>query len=296
MLYRFSLLLFICTAFLACETIVEFDLPETEPQLVLNSLFNTDSTLTVYLYKSRGVEESSALPETVAGALVTLSDGNGNILATLTEQSPGIYTSSFVANAGVHYHIKAEKEGYKTVSAADKIPQNQVVLDSYRVIKKYDINEQAFYHISLTIDDPPGNDFYEVMVRTRYSTLVDYVVYSGEAVEKLHSDDHVISEHTNGGNYLLFKDVQFNARQKELVIYSYFSFPDCVTNCSVNAIMELQINKVSPAYYNYKETMALQTSINDNPFAEPVSVYSNIRNGYGIFAGYSQRILRIRVS
>lgn len=60
--------------------------------------------------------------------------------------------------------------------------------------------------------------------------------------------------------------------------------------------MELQINKVSPAYYNYKETLAPQSSINNNPFAEPVSVYSNIRNGYGIFAGYHMRILRPRVS
>lgn len=60
--------------------------------------------------------------------------------------------------------------------------------------------------------------------------------------------------------------------------------------------MELQINKVSPAYYNYKETLALQSSINNNPFAEPVSVYSNIRNGYGIFAGYRLRILRSRVA
>lgn len=296
MLYRFSILLFISAAFLACETVVQFDISEPEPQLVLNSLFNSDSTLTVYLYQSQGVAESGTLPKAVADAVITITDGNGTTLATLTEQSPGVYTSSFVALAGETYHIKAEKEGYKPVSASDKIPGSQVVLESLKVTKKYDINEQAFYQITLIIDDDPGTDFYEIMVKTRYSMLLDNVIYSGDAVEKLHSDDNVISEHTNGGNYLLFKDLQFNGRQKELVFYSYFSFPDCVTNCNVNATMELQINKVSPAYYNYKETLALQSSINDNPFAEPVSVYSNIRNGYGIFAGYRLRILRSRVA
>ncbi len=39
--------------------------------------------------------------------------------------------------------------------------------------------------------------------------------------------------------------------------------------------------------YLYLRTKDVQYANDGNPFAEPINVYSNITNGYGIFGSYS---------
>ena len=53
----------------------------------------------------------------------------------------------------------------------------------------------------------------------------------------------------------------------------------------------LAYNKVSvcrtdSAYYRYHKSLIDSNIARDNPFAEPVNLYSNIKGGYGIIAGY----------
>lgn len=55
------------------------------------------------------------------------------------------------------------------------------------------------------------------------------------------------------------------------------------------------MKKVSEAYFLYKETYALQQSVDGDPFAEPVTVFNNIENGYGIFAGYRTTLYPLEV-
>ncbi|WP_420153812.1 DUF4249 family protein, partial [Siphonobacter sp.] len=40
---------------------------------------------------------------------------------------------------------------------------------------------------------------------------------------------------------------------------------------------------VDPNYYQFMESVKLQREVGDNPFAEPVPIYTNIKNGLGIF-------------
>ena len=54
----------------------------------------------------------------------------------------------------------------------------------------------------------------------------------------------------------------------------------------------------SEDYYMYKKTFNVYQSVRGNPFAEPVQVFSNIENGYGIFwicsnsSGNSNELIR----
>jgi hypothetical protein len=81
---------------------------------------------------------------------------------------------------------------------------------------------------------------------------------------------------------ILVKDVLFNGRQAEVRIKmenwqspSYF------------AGVRVVLRSVSEDYYNYMATKELQDETSGNPFAQPVSVYNNVSNGFGIFAGLS---------
>ena len=57
--------------------------------------------------------------------------------------------------------------------------------------------------------------------------------------------------------------------------------------------MYLQVLYISEAYYQYLKTARLHDDTLANPFAEPLNVYGNVENGYGIFAGYSSRTFEL---
>jgi len=51
----------------SCQTVIEYDFPETDPKLVLNTFFNPDSIWKVNLTKSKGSLESGSF-DFVTGA------------------------------------------------------------------------------------------------------------------------------------------------------------------------------------------------------------------------------------
>jgi len=55
----------------------------------------------------------------------------------------------------------------------------------------------------------------------------------------------------------------------------------------------VDIYALSPAMFRYESTHISQLLNKDNPFAEPVQVYSNIHNGTGIFAGYQKERIKV---
>lgn len=55
----------------------------------------------------------------------------------------------------------------------------------------------------------------------------------------------------------------------------------------------LNARTCSVEYYQYLRTYILQVSQRMNPYVEPIEVYSNIKNGIGIFAGYSEQSIHL---
>ena len=47
------------------------------------------------------------------------------------------------------------------------------------------------------------------------------------------------------------------------------------------------LSTVSEGQYRYTRSVDLQYENDGNPFAEPVQVYTNVENGFGIMAGSS---------
>ena len=49
--------------------------------------------------------------------------------------------------------------------------------------------------------------------------------------------------------------------------------------------IRIYLHNISKSYYYYRTSLELYQNTSGNPFAQPVQVYSNIENGFGIFAG-----------
>lgn len=270
----------------SCETVVELDVPQKENQLVVNSLFHPDSTFGVSLSQTQHVLDDGEFRK-VSGATAIVMDDKGNKLASMQEQEPGIYTSNLKPKPGQSYQIKVTKSDFATATATDAVPQ-----DSARITKcevERIPNSHRSFRFSIWIDDSKNKDYYQL-----YG--IEKVIYYGEEIDTttyeqelfFTSDDPVFGDYNNRQR-LFFDDALFDGQVEKINLRTAVGSFQCSTMsdiCDQEVEVTLYLRKVSEAYFKYIETSSLQDDLNDNPFAEPVPVYDNVKNGVGIVGGF----------
>ncbi|MFZ6009198.1 MAG: DUF4249 family protein, partial [Bacteroidota bacterium] len=102
----------------------------------------------------------------------------------------------------------------------------------------------------------------------------------------LETDDPAFSEEEDTFNSIIFSDTRFNGKE--------FSLKITAGSHSTGTKFKLHFNTLSKDLYQYKVTANLQESTSGDPFAQPVKVYNNIANGFGIFAGYSAAVYELK--
>jgi hypothetical protein len=212
-------------------------------------------------------------------------------IATLLHDSLGYYRStSGSPQQGKNYSIRVIAPDYAAVEASSSCPA-QIEAEFSELQTTVDEFDQPAYSFNITFNDPPGEDFYQIMVIAEYrftnpNTGQGFV---NRYYPQIWSDDPGIdAEEISNAEGFFFPDVLFDGKtfsvnvkmlsnywngggQSQIKYYAYF-------------------RSVSEDYYKYKVTSTLQDYTSGDPFAQPVTVYNNIQNGFGVFAGYSQRV------
>jgi hypothetical protein len=87
----------------------------------------------------------------------------------------------------------------------------------------------------------------------------------------------------------LFNDLLFNGQNKTLELeipYENWSGSEDGYDWSYQTLtLRLYLHNISISYYYYRTSLELFQNASGNPFAQPVQVFSNVENGFGIFAG-----------
>jgi hypothetical protein len=279
----------------ACQKEIKYKGSGSKSLLVLNAVVENDSIFSVYLEKSvffLSAEQNSSKHIT-SGATITVKNittGEEFVVSNPTVENR--YDFPFVVSPNTSYSIQVEHADYPTISAtmisASVIPLLSV--DTISVIK----NNQSILKSTLTWNDPLDENYYMI----RVNMDVEDVEYSYSQLLYISSTDVAIdnSENTDiSGNVydvheLLFDDKKFNGKQKKLEINSnfatYYFSPD--VNIKLTYYL-ISMNKETYLYYR----SALKNLYMDE-FSEPVKVYSNIKNGFGIFGtvNYSYFIIQ----
>ena len=316
---------------MACETVVEVDIPKESSKLVVNAFIGTDVPTRVQLTASKSILDNSAI-RYISGAEVVLLE-EGIPVATLEEvaesnQVPidweGYYASPFIPVADKHYTLQVTKSGYEPVEAQTYIPPavpiQKVTYDTtvstytYQeedsVITRSEIN---FNEIQLTFTDPASEkNYYElqvlqyfmyyiyllddqgnVVVDNQGNNVIADTVQSVNAVSLTSSDPLLAGnedifdggEVSAYGTAFVFSDDFLNGKTYTLkfnIGNTYYSY-----NNDEDSNMAISLHTINEEQYQYAVSRELQYENEGNPFAEPVQVYNNIENGYGIFVGYS---------
>ena len=310
---KYFLLLIAACSIISCEKTLQFDDEGLANQLVLNSIISSNKDFTASLTKSRSILENSYS----GGGL--MADGtldiylNGELIKT--ENSPTGYfnTSEIKPKAGDSFRIVINSDG-KQLEAETVIPQKAEVISVDTTTFKDQWNNK-FMVYKAELKDLEGDDYYRILMTQERLVLnkntdgngaQKYYLYSYE--NSIQSGDPVFNSVYNnfGGDafntgpnneYNIFPDdyfkgknyiIQFRGNGYGYGGYGYYSDPYSGGYGNAETIYErnvVHVQHLSKEFYTYLKYLKLYNHYHDNPFAEPVPVYSNIKNGIGIFAG-----------
>ena len=304
----------ICFAAIAssCERTVTLDLPEHESKLVVNSIFSNDSIWKLSVSQSTGILDNDDFGF-MDNAEVTIYQ-DGNFLETLSletietttydyttgqeeiEEIP-FYTSENVATSNHEYSVEVAVNGFETASATATLP-TPVNISEVTVENLFADVEEGYQQqegsLSITFDDPEGENFYELKVWAAFEyTYSDYIFndsindYIAQEVTEevfyniyLETNDVALSNDANkSGQSILFTDEFFEGDTKTLALQTYDAIP-------LDGSIVVELRSISKEVYLYNSSYNNQRWSRDDPFSEPIFVYSNIENGFGIFGAY----------
>ena len=276
----------------SCEKEIELKVPPQKPRLVLNSLFESGYHIKVNLSESKLITDT--LKPLGDGVTVRLNYGGSS--ERLRYTGNGNYESKrIIAHSGDEYTIEAEYDGLDKIIATDVVPEKtKCRLVNFIPEAGIDENGDLFSEIDIEFnDDPHVTNYYEIgLSRYVYFNEVEYTTwYLGYLESK---DPYVLNEGDKDYWYqnILLRDEMFNGKKVRL---------KCTTGYQKDYDKKFKIHFrcISENYYKYKKKWMRHyanqgTDIWDGT-GNPVMLYSNIENGYGIFAAYTEQRITIDI-
>lgn len=331
--YLYILIIFFSLGFISCEKDIEFNGEITDSQLVVNCLIEADSTIKLDISLSNFFLDSKDHFDTIKNADVKLyinnqykeklnyfegyvwkEDGN-----TTYRRWLNFYYSQYKPQTGDSIKIVINAPGHDEITATTRVVANAVVagisssmditnggsydiqvMDSTGAMITIGKNSYGYAHIKLKIDDPADEQ--------NYYRLVGFNDY-GQTYFEL--DDPVFGEGTEQSifdigsynQYGVFSDELFNGLVKEINFsvwknssivydeykerYPYFQYD--------NQKYYVNLEQISKEMYLYLKTKTEAVSSINNPFSEPVQIYTNIRGGIGILGTFNKLDSLIRI-
>lgn len=271
---------------LSCIKEVEYNLPPSSRKLVIGSYFTANSFIDVNITRTQ--PSNDTLYNIDGDVRAYISTGEDRY--KLQKINKSVYRSPFKAKLKQSYFISVSVDGFEEVYAKDSVPAPiNFVIDKYIPTVTVDNEGENISAFQITINNIPVNRTY-FELRMKYKRA-----YNGwEGYQSLESNDDVVS---NEGLVnlvydkigLLFTNELINSNNKTL-LFTFFDYIDDESNKIAN--VEIQLRTVSKNYFEYKKKLYLNLANQAGDLwdgtGSPVEAYTNIENGFGIFAGYSQ--------
>ncbi|MDG1439260.1 MAG: DUF4249 domain-containing protein [Flavobacteriales bacterium] len=281
--------------FISCEKVIPIDANFLKSKLVINSIFFKDSSCTVHISSSTSVLEKITY-ENIEDADLSVKDSNGNLIENLQYLSNGFYKGSEKLQADNQYYLNAVHKNFNNVLATTSIPKNISIhhIDTLSYLE----NGKERFRISVSfIDDGDINNYYKLGVEMgKYvvdtlslngSTFIDSaIIYKWVKIYR----DHEVLERTITNKEVIFNDNTFNGTTFSV----NFSIKDVIRDSNINlAFLKLYFYNIDNSLYNYEKSIKQYFDNYDIPSTQPVQVFSNIENGFGVLSSANVNTVRL---
>ncbi len=272
------LAIIIASIFISCEKDATVTPPKTDKQVVVSSYISpNDDYVTIYLNWSMPLYNGTSIYQNtrIENATVTITDGANVVTIPYTENSQdltagkyAIATTSYPIQAGKTYSLAIQIPGYdKTITATIYIP---MPIDAHTITITKGVDNS--YRIKGNITDNSTESTYGVVIKGGY----DYYPTSVNNLDYRDFD---------------YYPNNFELRTSKQYDVTYNKYMTGLENNETTIIDSLKVltYHLSKDYYNFAKNNLVAVESDSNPFAEPYTIYTNIQNGLGIFAGYSTK-------
>ena len=317
----------------SCIKVLDYDIPDDEKRIVVNGIISNCDTFKVNINKSLHILDRLGL-KAIDDALVQLLEDD-MLVSEITEGRAGLYVSDFIPVCGHNYLIKVSVPGMKTASAGCTIPfpvsieQVDTSTATYKSVwyQYYDvdsmieiINYMKEMKSSIIFADPEETEnYYELeatvsYLQNEYYRDEDTSYFIGNrrfsSTPSLKSNDPVVELYVSGkyiisdnsendyysGQKILFSDQLINGQKYKLNISFVSTYLISNDEYRDSVKVDFHLKSVTKDYFIYMQLLEKHLQVKDDPLSEPSQAYSNINDGLGILAGFSESVFSISIN
>lgn len=249
-----AITLLLTTVFPSCQKVIDIDLNEKEPKIVIEGgISDQPGPHVIRISQTVNFDESNEFPP-VTGAYLILRDDAGNS-ETLNETAPGEYVASSLQGIpGRTYTLEATVNG-ATYTSVSYLPA-AVPIDSLTI-------EESFWgirQVNIYLKDPAETENYYRIVQEKNRKMVkDILVMSDE----LQNGSHLSTP-------LFINNIEDSLRRGDTIM--------------------VQLQSIDRAAYDYFRTLMMLTTQAGPPSDAPANPITGFSNGaLGYFSAYAVR-------
>jgi hypothetical protein len=266
--------------------VATIELPEHEPRPVVNLEIEglQERRISALISNSKGILDPETTYDLPVDAEVKLYR-NGTLFTPLDYFEDVLkYEASlenpFPDQGGDTYLLEANIPGFDLVQVEQVMPVKPVI-EAATYEREGTIDESGFRVDELIVDitdqEPGVLNYYGLelfqITLVIEPTTGDTIQYSRSRIG-IDSNDPLLSY---GARYdLIFSDGGFSGGKYQARCYTYYSLDE-------NADLEVRLYQLSEDAFLYARSLEQYYNAINNPFAEPVTVHSNVPDGYGVF-------------
>ncbi len=295
---RIIILLSIFT-FIGCEEDYILHRGDFKPSIVVNSIFTVNKPWVVNLTFSRDILVSGSSIQTVNNAKVFVVEKSNGRIILLENKGNGLYRSDiFPPEADKTYVLNVLVDGYKNITASSISPKNASVVNI--VSGEFDQDGEKKTKVDFEIKDITNNYYIWNLIIDNKLNQQD-TNFSGNPKDLVQS----IKKYNDLSGYIY--DNSNPIRNDAVSQGGSFSTYNQNNNLDgsgsssgngSNAVKKkyLRLLTVSKDLYSYYKTVEKFTSAenHNSSFSQTPDIYSNIQNGLGVFAGYTEKYIEVK--
>ncbi len=310
-------LLFIAILFTSCERDLNLDI-DFESKLVINSTFSPGEQWLVHVSKTGNILDDEERIENIPNADVFIRNKETNQEFDLNYVGNGNYMSlEDVPSEGIDYELVVSAEGFDEVCSSNKISPNPIIADLDTTELFLPDGQKALKIVFDILDESSEENYYIWDLVIEISDPSDI---SGESVSIqgiLETEDSNVDDVSNpddrtGHGRIFLSDDAFNGTRYNTSFINIVDETNYVKDGNeqnggsgsngggqlsddAEYTYKLRVLSVSKDLYEYYKSIDIykwNSDVNSN-LSQPTQIYSNIKNGYGIFGAYNQQIIEI---
>lgn len=293
-------IILLSTILWTCRKEFIIDYPPLPAKLVVNCLFTPDSVFNIQVSKLQYVNDTT--DATIKNAEVIIYENDVFFETVLFNSESKTYKSVKKPRPGRTYFLAVEAEGFPKAVAEDKVPDTLSIDSANVYISAYydSWEERKLDKVELYFKNTSEENYYEIISYTDYnydSTFHTYSFpYGITSIDPVILNEGILDQ-TKYLPVLSFSDKLLNENAQ----ITFMPFLQLGTQPNFTPDSYTILRNISKEYYLFRKKWYkyLQTHslvqmdgiaqlANMSFVADPTEVYTNIENGLGIFAAYTE--------